>query len=153
HPESARTESDLDLLEERLTKELTIPPPYESEWGQTEAALRRTRLHKDIEVLRQAVADTKGWYQQQVVEGDQLRTFARGKPGNARAWREWQTQVDTLLHQTFAHTEAEQLPESDQVTYAAVFHLNGVVKARSDWEMVKQRLERVRDLVAVFGLA
>src|SRR5262249_45746608 len=48
--------------------------------------------------------------------------------------------------------EADPLPGSPTLTYKTVFQFNRVAEARAEWESVKQRLERARDMGAAFGL-
>jgi hypothetical protein len=148
------SEAELARLETRLTTgDLALPAAEASEWSQTEAALLRARLLKDVEALRQAVADAEEWYRQLVRRAEELRTFARGKPSDAPSWAEWQQQATSLLGQSFPHAETEELPSSASLTYAVVTRFERVVEARRDWEAVRPRLERLRDLTAALGLA
>src|SRR5262249_29418571 len=69
-------------------------------------------------------------------------------------WNAWYDQFRKLEEATAnpPFREDDRVPGAATVTYAAVLRFNQVVEARSQWESLKQRLERVRDLAAALGL-
>lgn len=153
HPEAVRSEVELDRVEDTLTNRLALPAAYREDWGQTDAARLRDRLLGESEALRRAVAGAKAWYQGQTARAEALRTFAGGKPGNARAWREWEAQAGGVLDMSFPHAEGQALPGSDRLTYGTVLQFATVARARGDWEVAREQLERLRDLTVLLGFA
>jgi hypothetical protein len=149
-----RSGAELQELARRLRAgDLDLPAPHESEWSQTEAGLLHSRLIKNADALREGIRESEEWFRGSIQQGEQLWTFAGGKPIDTRTWRQWQTQVRALLARGFPHAEAEELPSSDGLTYAPVFRFDRVASARRDWEQLQRRLTKLRDLVAALGLA
>ncbi len=153
HPEEVRGDADLRRLENRLDRELAPPQPYEREWAQTEAVQRRQQLLKDLHALRLGEAQVETWYREQTKQGQELRTFSRGKPGDAPSWEDWLRQVHDLVGRASPYPSTAELPGSTTLTYGRILGWERVVEARKDWEESRLRLERLRDLVAALGLA
>jgi hypothetical protein len=143
--------SRLAEIEERLRAQLDLPPQHREEWAQTEAALLRQRLLQQIRAIQAAVENRVQWYDRLRSQAELLRTFSRrdAEAGAPFSWREWHERVRQLLR------EAEAPPPAPDggVRPETVHQLDKVVEARAAWEAVKERLERVRDLSAVLGLA
>jgi hypothetical protein len=149
-----RTDAELQGLVRRLrTGDLDIPSPHQSEWSQTDAGLLHSRLVKNADALREGIRESEEWLRASIRQGEELWTFAHGKPTDAPSWNQWQTQVRALLARVFPHAAADELPGSDALTYAAVFRFDQVTSARRDWEQLQRRLKKLRDLTAALGLA
>jgi hypothetical protein len=149
-----RTAAQLQGLARRLrTGDLDVPSPHQSEWGQTDAGLLHSRLIKNADALLRGFRESEEWFRALIRRGEELWTFAHGKPTDAPSWNQWQTQVGALLARAFPHAEADELPGSDALTYAAVFRFDEVASARRDWEQLQRRLSKLRDLTAALGLA
>ena len=142
-------EEDLEALATRLRKDLALPAHYQTEWSQTEAARLRENLLKEAETLDAALANVEQWYRRRVAEGDELWSFTHGKPADAPSWARWLQQAKGVLEQPFP---AEGLGATG-LTAETLLHFDRVERARRDWERVEQRLGRLRDVVAVLGLA
>ena len=71
------------------------------------------------------------------------------------SWAEWLVQVARLLAEAESppFRAGDRLPGSRTVTYQTVLSFDQVVEARTEWDDARQRLERLRDLVAALGLA
>jgi GTPase SAR1 family protein len=149
-----RTDAEFQGLVRRLNMgDLDIPSPHQSEWSQTDAGLFHSRLIKNADALLGGVRESEGWFRASIRQGEELWTFAHGKPTDAPSWSQWQTQVGALLARAFPHAEADELPGTDALTYAAVFRFDHVASARRDWEQLQLRLKKLRDLTAALGLA
>jgi hypothetical protein len=151
---AARSENDLKEIEETLTTKLALPPAYETQWANTQAALLRAERLKDIKAIRPAVDRVEDWYRRLREEGNRLLRFAIDKPGAEPNWAAWHEQFRKLIETADnpEFREADPLPGSPTLTYKIVLQFNRVAEARAEWEAVKQRLERVRDMAAAFGL-
>lgn len=155
-PAEARTEAELEEIEQTLKTDLAVP---RAAWGQTEAA----RLHHDyleqIAALRRAVDNVAEWYRQRQREGEKLWTFAGRPPGAAGTsvdWRDWQAEVEKLFAgaEKPPFRETDRLPGPGTPTYGeTVFLFQRVQEARHDWEAVKRHLQRLLDLSSALGLA
>lgn len=154
--ESAQNERALEEFARSLN-ELALPPERQREWSATQAVLERAAALEDIQALRNVVAQMDDWYRQFIRRGEELWTFAqqRSNEGGPIAWRDWQGQVQSLFERSEVppFRAADKLPGSNRLTYATVFRFDRVVEARSAWEAVKQRLQRLRDLSTALGLA
>jgi hypothetical protein len=153
HPEDVRSEADLRRLENHLDNDLAPPSPYEREWAQTEAVLRRSQLSKDLHALRLGETKVETWYHEQATQAQDLRTFRRGKPSDAPSWEDWLRQVHDLAAKANPYPATAELPGSTTLTYGRILDWERVVEARKDWEESRLHLERLRDLVAALGLA
>jgi GTPase SAR1 family protein len=152
--DDVRTDAELQELVRRLTTgDLDIPSPYQSEWSQTDAGVLHSRLVKSADALRESIRESEEWFHSSIRQGEELWTFAHGKPTDAPSWNQWQTQVGALFARAFPHAEADELPGADGLTYAAVFRFDPVTSARRAWEQLQQRLKKLRDLTAALGLA
>src|SRR5262249_10541742 len=103
---------------------------------------------------RPAVDRVEDWYRRLREEGNRLLRFATDKAGAEPNWAAWNEQFRKLTEtaENPEIREADPLPGSPTLTYKTVFQFNRVAEARAEWESVKQRLERVRDMGAAFGL-
>jgi hypothetical protein len=148
-----RNERELEDVENRL-KRLTLPAEHRPDWNQTDAALFHARLLEDVEALRKAAAEIEDWYNSLSQRGQELWTFAGQKPGAPRAWPDWHREVQTLLARADAapYRPADKVARSS-LTYQTVLRLDGVAAARTNWETIRHRLERVRDISAALGLS
>src|SRR5262249_9473161 len=144
---------DLTRVETRLKEDLALPPRYEKDWRQTEAALLREKLQTEARTLRDAVLHTEDWFRNLSKQAEKLWTFDKGKPSDAPSWNDWLRQVNGLVSRPFPHPETEDLGGSTTLTYATVMRFDRVEDARKDWEPVKRRLEHLRDVIAAMGLA
>jgi hypothetical protein len=146
-------EADLRRLETMLKDELAVPAQYVPQWDQTEAKEFHDQLLKDVQALRLAIAETGEEYRRWISRGEELSSFGKTRPSDAPSWDEWLRQVTNLIHQTTPHPETDEIPGARNLTYATVLRVDRVAEARREWEPVKQRLERLHDLVAALGLA
>src|SRR5262249_45194264 len=151
---AARSENDLKEIEETLTTKLALPPAYETQWANTQAALLRAERLKDIKAIRPAVDRVEDWYRRLREEGNRLLRFAIDKAGAEPNWPAWHEQFKKLIETADnpEFREADPLPGSTTLTYKTILQFSRVAEARAEWESVRQRLERVRDMAAAFGL-
>jgi hypothetical protein len=147
------SEQELAAQENSLMR-LTLPTQHQTDWSQTDAALYRAQLLDDLKALRKAVAQTEDSYDSLIRRGQELWSFAGSSPGAPLSWPDWQTKVRALLAEADAppHHPADRLPDST-VVYGTVFHIDRVAAARDQWDTLRRRLERVRDLSTALGLA
>jgi hypothetical protein len=152
----AQSERDLKQVEEALNK-LQPPEAYRGEWGQTEAVLERGQRLADVKALREAVNDAEDWFRGLKSEGERLLQFtigasSRGPDGGAN-WAAWYDQFRKLQDRAGRPPFREEDPvPNSRLSYATVLRFNRVAEARAGWQTVDQRLSRVRDLAAAFGL-
>jgi hypothetical protein len=146
-------EDDLRRIETLLKYDLAVPAKYVPQWDQTEAKKLHDDLLKDVQALRLAIADTKEAFGQWARRGEELSTFIKSRPTDAPSWDDWIRQATDLVKQTTPHAESDEIPGTRALTYATVLRVDQVAEARRDWDPAKQRLERLRDLVAALGLA
>jgi hypothetical protein len=153
-PESVRNEQELGELEASLTSALP-PAEYRSHWEQTEAMLLRAQRLDECKALRGAVADLQEWYNSLSRRGRDLWSFSRHGDTSPVTWPDWQSQVLALLNESESRAQrrGERLPGSNRLTYAALQRFETVATARTNWDGVRQRLLRVRDLSMALGLA
>jgi hypothetical protein len=160
-PAEARSVEELADLERRLREDLAPPPQYQQEWRQTEAVLLRDKWLDDIKALRRAATEVRDWYEQLIQKGNRLLLFADRTAENAPLpWGQWQEQAEALLREAERMPfrrgeklrESRDLPTAPAVTYATVLVFPSVESARAQWEKVRQRLERLRDLSQALGL-
>jgi hypothetical protein len=135
------------------TGDLDVPSLHQFEWSQTDAGLLHSLLIRNADALREGIRESEEWFRASIRQGEELWTFARGKPTDAPSWNQWQSQVGALLARALPHAEADKVPGSDALTYAAVFGFDQVTSARRDWEQLERRLKKLRDLTAALGLA
>jgi hypothetical protein len=141
-PGEARSEADLDRLQERLQKELAPPRP---EWADTPAGQRWKQTQEEIDALRKAVRRARNWYQDSDQQANSLWTLDGYQPSNPGEvgirWQEWAAEVEKFLdpNRRPAFTEAELRFES-------------VVAARGKYDADLARLRRLYDLTAALGL-
>jgi hypothetical protein len=151
--ETVRTERALDDIEARL-QELALPAEHKTDWSQTEAFLARAQALADVRALRTGVGDQEEWYRRLLRRGEELWAFREQKSGAPISWADWQAQVQALFDEseTPPHRADDKLPGS-ALTYQTALRFDRVRAIRDEWEKVKQRLIRVRDLSTALGLA
>jgi hypothetical protein len=153
-PRIDRVHSERDLAElEKSLNRLVLPAEHQPDWNQTDGALYRAQLLEDTKALRGAVAQVEDWYDSLMRRGRELWTFAGHEPGVPLSWTDWHREVQSLLSEADAppHLPADKLAGSS-LTYATVLQFGRVTAVRDNWEMVRRRLEGVRDLSAALGL-
>jgi GTPase SAR1 family protein len=154
-PSAAHNLRELQTAEEELTRSLALPRP---EWSQTEAARLREERLAEVRILRQAVTKAAGWYQQLKEEGETLASFAGREPrtgGASLDWRRWQGDVKTLQSRAAEppFREEDRLHGPASPTWReSVLRFESAANARAGWDLVRKRLERLRDLGAALGL-
>jgi hypothetical protein len=160
-PADARSVEELTELERRLRDDLAPPPPFQSDWRQTEAVVLRDKWLDDIKALRKSASEVEDWYRQLTQRGNRPLLFADRTAENAPLpWATWQDGVEALLREAaqppFRRGDplrgSHNLPGFPAVTYATVLSFPSVDQARSAWDKVRQRLERLRDLTQALGL-
>ena len=144
-----RHESELQQIAEQLQTDLAIPVPYQDEWSQTHAGQLHDQLVSDVRSLQGAIAETADWYRSLARQGEELRTFPRDRPGDTASWQRWQKAVGDL----FVKSAAVALTGLKSDSTGVVFGMDSVVAARVNWESLRPKLERLRELVAALGLA
>ncbi|HEV8062360.1 MAG TPA: hypothetical protein VGP68_20950, partial [Gemmataceae bacterium] len=150
---SARNARELEVPEQAL-KKLEPPEKYRSDWSQTEAVLSRGRRVEEIKVYRSAIAEVTDWYDALTRKGQGLWTFGGARTATPEAWPDWAARVQSLEDEASAapFRPGERLSRSS-LTYDAVLRYDTVVTARNNWEVLRGRLIRLRDLVAALGLS
>jgi hypothetical protein len=138
-PASARSIAELGQIDARLRK-LTPPVPYQSEWAQTEAALQRDRLLKEIAGLRDAVARLTQFYFALKNRATNLLQVTELSP-------EWDQQVRDL-------ETAEKSPPFARTdpTRGPAYEFEDVTVAQADWQRSRERLLQLRDVATALGL-
>lgn len=148
----ADLESQMAAVEALLQGELALPAEYAGEWEDTDAGRLRAKLLADVAAVRRAVADTRDWFARRTARGEEWRTFARGKPADPSSWEDWLKKVQEFLNGTLPHPGSKEI-DGTGVRYAAVYRTTGVMLARADWEILRQGLGRLREVLAALGLA
>jgi energy-coupling factor transporter ATP-binding protein EcfA2 len=144
-----RRERELQQIAEQLQTDLAIPAPYQDEWSQTHAGQLHDQLVSDVRSLQEAVAATADWYRSLARQGEVLRTFPRDRPSGTASWQRWQKAVGDL----FVKSAAVAFTGLKSDSTGVVFAMDSVVAARVNWESLRPKLERLRELVAALGLA
>src|SRR4029079_17520230 len=154
-PADARSDDDLRETERFLQSDLALPAEYQTEWRQTEAAVLRDRWLDDVKAIRKAVADVEAWYRERITEGNGLLLFTDRTADNAPLpWTAWTERVGDLLRRSTQPPlrPSDRLRDSRSVrlaravTYDTVLRLPTVEQPRSQWDQLRQRLERLRDV-------
>jgi len=161
-PADARSDDDLRETERFLQSDLALPAEYQTEWRQTEAAVLRDKWLDDVKAIRKAVADVEAWYRERITEGNGLLLFTDRTADNAPLpWTAWTERVGDLLRRSTQppFRPSDRLRDSRSVrlaravTYDTVLRLPTVEQPRSQWDRLRQRLERLRDVAQALGLA
>jgi len=147
-PASAASDDKLDEIEARLKGDLLPPAEYQAEWGQTEAAQLREQRLADVTAIRQSVLEAEHWYKERSRTYSDLVMKVEFKPQAP-----WHKEVREFLAVPPPFTPTDRLPNSAAVTYATALAFSRVTDARQEWEKVRLRLETLRDLTAMLGLA
>ncbi len=152
-PASARNGRELEAMEVSL-KKLEPPDNHRNDWGQTEAMLARGRRLQEIAVYRSAVTEVADWFDGLAKKGQGLLTFESARKGGPVAWPDWIAQTQALDEEAGASRfrPGQAVPHS-AITYDAVLRSDPVATARGNWELVRTKLGRVRDLVSALGLS
>jgi hypothetical protein len=155
-PEQATSVEALQEIKESLTKDLALPHP--DEWADSEAGRMYRERVQEADALARAVADVRGWYDENLDAGRDLWSFARHR-GEAGAgginWRTWDDEVGRLLDPSRSPPFKPEQPlpgPATLLTCAAAYRFTQVMEARADWEELKRRLRRLRDLASALGL-
>jgi GTPase SAR1 family protein len=152
-PAEVRTNKELDALETRLQDgDLSPPPEFLTQWGETEAGLLRSRLVADIEGVLKAAEYAVAWFRKQNNELEWLRTFASKKPADSAGWFEWREQVEIALKRQYPHDQAEPVGTGNPFGYSLVLQMPAVAQAQRDWQESKGALKRLADWCAALGL-
>lgn len=152
------TEDELRDLE-RITDRIQPPEQSREEWDQTEASLLLRERKRDIKSLRDAVLEARAWFQTLRERSGDLLTFNSEGPIGPRkvpeTWSVWHGRLRDLLNQANRppFTDNELIPNSRFVTWRSALAFNEVAEARSEWNLIRLKLERVRDMSAALGLA
>src|SRR5262249_25145092 len=140
----------------KQTLNTTLALPH-ADWATTEAGKVRQERLNECEALSAAARKLRDWYLDSIDQARELWTFGRHQgtdeaPGiNGRTWGDdVEPRLDPARMPPFP--ESEPLPVAPSLTYASVFRYDKVVEARADWEGMRQKLERVRDICAAVGL-
>src|SRR5262245_11203291 len=161
-PADARSDEDLRETERLLQTDLALPAEYQTEWRQTEAAVLRDKWLDDVKAIRKATTDVEAWFRERITEGNGLLLFTDRAADNAPLpWSAWTERVGDLLRRSGQppFRPADRLRDSRPVrlaravTYDTVLRLPPIEQSRSQWERLRQRLERLRDVAQALGLA
>jgi hypothetical protein len=149
---SVHSTRELEMIEGAL-KKLEPPEKHRSNWGQTEAVLARGRRLEEIKQYRSAVAEVTDFYDALARNGQGLWA-AGGAAGAPVDFGDWVGRVQGLEDEANAtpFRPGERLPRSS-LTYDAVLRYDAVATARNNWESVRGKLIRLRDLVTALGLS
>lgn len=152
------TEDELREVE-RAADRIKVPEKYRNEWDQTEASIRLRERREDIKALRVAVQDARDFYQDLKRKSAELLSFSTEgplAPGRVpETWGAWHSRLRELLNQAdrLPFGENEPIPGSKFLTWRTALGFSEVSEARSEWNLIRMRLERVRDMSAALGLA
>lgn len=152
-PGEANSVETLQEIEGELRNGLALP---HAEWGPTDAGRLHAERLLDAEALAQAVTRLQTWYDDSADKARDLWTFSRYKPtpdAPAINWRTWNEEVERLLDPARAAPFGDKEPiAGTTLTYGAAQRFARIVEARADWDTLKNKLNRVRDLSAALGL-
>jgi hypothetical protein len=155
-PAETRSRQELESLQQRLLAE--VPPPrYQSQWDETEAVQQRARWLEEILALQKALPVIEQWYRDDLIApGRQLLLFSSpaGSPV-AVVWPTWLGQVNDLLAKPPPFPADARLagPRAlTGLTYRALDNFAGIRAAKVEWEDVRGKLMRLRDLSTALGL-
>jgi hypothetical protein len=107
--------------------------------------------------LLRAANQIKDWHEARAREAAKLWLFSIAGPGDGQKnqdWRAWQGKVSDLFVKAAsapAH-DNDPVPDAPSYTFASLFRLGSIVRAREDWDRARVRLERLRDISAALGL-
>jgi GTPase SAR1 family protein len=152
------TEDELRDVE-RAADRIKPPEEYQNEWDQTEASLLLRERKADIKALRVAVQDARDWFQDLKKKSAELLSFSTEGPLAPRrvpeTWSAWHGRLRELLNQADRppFDEKEPLTGSKFLAWRTALAFSEVAEARSEWNVIRLRLERVRDMSAALGLA
>jgi energy-coupling factor transporter ATP-binding protein EcfA2 len=135
-PEGATSREQLDEIEDRLHR-LVPPANYEGNWSETPVGQVREQWLKDIELIRNAVADVRKWYYRAFLEGEKLLNTGSAATLPARA--------KEFLEKTrpwFPEREPDKpLSRQTDVPFKTVLDFDTVASIRERWDEKKRELQ------------
>jgi hypothetical protein len=146
--------ADLENEEEALRTSLALPRP---EWGQTEAGKLHDRELEEVRALLRAATQLEDWYRSRTHAAEKLWLFGDDQPADGKTsinWQAWHGKVNDLM-KTAANPPAKDtdpVPGAPAYSFATLFRLGTIVRAREEWERLRLRTERLRDISAALGL-
>jgi hypothetical protein len=151
-PDSLDTVKGLDELEGRLKGELALPSPS---WSGTKAGGLYLDLVQRTEALRTGVADAVKVAQAAGQQANQLRTFHDFDLADID-WQRWSDSVEEFLakNKPLLLSDAELIPDSATgLAGGEVKHFQEVKEADKNWQVDRNRLRQVFDVLSALGLA
>jgi hypothetical protein len=155
-PQDVHSAKALREIKDKLRTELAVP---RAEWNATDAGRLHAERVQDADALDTAVKGAENWYLGSVEKADSLWTFKESRSGADAGlinWDTWTRQAESLLRpdRLPPFNGASLVPgSSTTLTYdATVLRFDEVLRARTDWEADRQRLQRLLDLGAALGL-
>ena len=146
-PVTVDTEAALQDIKSRLEK-LEAQVKEHEEWDGTEGVrLYHERLDNVNELLN-GVHLVEAAYLGDPDKARNLEAFTGYRKDTGVDWRTWSADLETLRRQFKTIKQTDKLPGSTTLTYAAVMRFDMV----NDALVLRQRLERERNLAAALGL-
>ncbi|MBA4067695.1 MAG: hypothetical protein C0501_29120 [Isosphaera sp.] len=151
-PGDTRSLEDLAKVEQSLNAELALPRP--AVWGETAAAQLRRKWQDDAAAIRKKEEEFLDRYRDLARRGMVLTL----RPSLAENWR---AEVAALaaeagpppgLADPLPGSPALPQPRGEAVTARVPFEFERVYNARREWDAVRDRLLRLRDLGDALGL-
>jgi GTPase SAR1 family protein len=137
-PMDARTEEQLRQVERSLV-ELPVPEAYRNTWTETDAARQRATWLDDIDALDRAIKSTKKSFQELTEAGNEVIR----RKNEADLPRRAKTVLEKAAYLPDPKNDKDKLiPGSRRVTYGRIFEMVGVKQVLSQWDEVRQELER-----------
>ena len=150
------TAEGLERLLVRLERgDLTLPRPS---WANTPAGIEHQQRWQTAHSLRDGVRQLQRWYVESSADADKLWTFANypPRPGEdiPRSWVEEAANVLAPEKRLPPWRDQDPLPGSPPglLTYADAMRFYEVKDARIGWEVDRDRLADLVDLLAALGL-
>jgi GTPase SAR1 family protein len=158
-PRFATRLEDLAQIEKSLDA-VALPQEYAAQWEDTRAGKRPRIWRNDIRYLRQQIAATESWINDQMQKGKDLKMEGYRLLGTAAPAKEraaWLEKYKKYAAEDYPHRPGRLLPGASSITYETVYRFERVVRARQAWDDFKRSLREsvYKDLqeMAVFQIS